>query len=71
MTPSPIAPNRLRWRKASRSSNGGGQCVEAAADGTQIAIRDSKLDTTGCFPYLAVGATEWKGLLHTVQTLAE
>ena len=35
----------LRWRKSSYSGNGGGNCVEVAADGP-ILVRDSQ-DRTG------------------------
>jgi Domain of unknown function (DUF397) len=30
------------WRKASRSSNNGGNCVEVARVGDTVAVRDSK-----------------------------
>ncbi|NDU71183.1 DUF397 domain-containing protein [Actinomadura sp. DSM 109109] len=30
------------WRKASRSSNNGGNCVEVARVGEVVAVRDSK-----------------------------
>ncbi|MGI5207189.1 DUF397 domain-containing protein [Spirillospora sp. CA-108201] len=30
------------WRKASRSSNNGGNCVELARVGDAVAVRDSK-----------------------------
>ncbi|MGC4951923.1 DUF397 domain-containing protein [Actinomadura citrea] len=30
------------WRKASRSSNNGGDCVELARGGEVVAVRDSK-----------------------------
>lgn len=30
------------WRKASRSGNNGGACVETAALNRQVAVRDSK-----------------------------
>ena len=33
----------LSWRKSSRSGNNGGQCVEVAAPGNLVAIRDSKI----------------------------
>jgi hypothetical protein len=36
-----LDPSAASWRKSSRSS-GNGQCVEAAALGTRIAVRDSK-----------------------------
>lgn len=32
----------LTWRKSSYSGNNGGQCVEVAAPGGLVAVRDSK-----------------------------
>jgi hypothetical protein len=32
----------LTWRKSSYSGNNGGQCVEVAAPGDLVAVRDSK-----------------------------
>lgn len=32
----------LTWRKSSRSGNNGGQCIEVAAPGHLVAVRDSK-----------------------------
>ncbi|MGH8881859.1 MAG: DUF397 domain-containing protein [Stackebrandtia sp.] len=54
------------WRKA-EASVGNGNCVEVAPMATMVAIRDSKLDTTGDFPMLAVSATDWSGLLAAIQ----
>jgi hypothetical protein len=34
--------NEAQWRKASRSSDNGGHCVELASVGGIVAIRDSK-----------------------------
>jgi hypothetical protein len=42
MVSSPTGPFELRWRKASRSSAQGNDCVEVAANGLVIAVRDSK-----------------------------
>ncbi|MFD0556784.1 uncharacterized protein DUF397 [Stackebrandtia endophytica] len=55
------------WRKSSRSSNNG-NCVEVAPVSAVVAVRDSKLDTTGDFPYLTVSAAEWSTLLTTIRT---
>jgi hypothetical protein len=33
-----------------------------------VAIRDSKLDTTGDFPTLSMPATDWAGLLTAIRT---
>jgi hypothetical protein len=40
---------RLTWRKASKSGNGGGECVEigTTADGRCAGIRDSKSPERG------------------------
>lgn len=52
------------WRKAHHSGSGpDANCVEIARTGSTIAIRDSKLDTTGNFPTLVVPANEWNNLL--------
>ena len=32
----------VRWRKASRSSGGGNECVEVATKSRVVAVRDSK-----------------------------
>jgi hypothetical protein len=36
----------LNWRKASYSSNGGGNCVEVADHGNRVLVRDTKDRTT-------------------------
>ena len=57
------------WRKSTRSNgSGNGNCVEVASASATIALRDSKLDTTGDFPHLTVPAAEWAGFLTTVAT---
>ena len=57
------------WRKSARSNGSGGQnCVEVASASATIALRDSKLDTTGDFPHLTIPAAEWAGFLTTVTT---
>jgi uncharacterized protein DUF397 len=39
----PTAPADLAWRKSTRSSGGGSNCIEVARLPGHIAIRDSKL----------------------------
>lgn len=57
------------WRKSSRSNGSGGQnCVEATHIASIVAVRDSKLDTSGDFPHLAVSGTDWTGLLAEIRT---
>lgn len=41
MTPTSPGPRRIVWRKSSHSGSGD-QCVEVAALGRHIAVRDSK-----------------------------
>lgn len=41
----------MRWRKASRSSNNGGACVEVASLPDAIAVRDSKAPETGMLTF--------------------
>lgn len=54
-----------RWRKSSRSGNGGANCVEVATSqsGT-VAVRDSK-DPHG--PVLAVAPTGWRNFIADVK----
>lgn len=50
-------PARLDWFKSSYSSGEGGACVEVAADGTAVRVRDSKERSTG--PQLAFTRGAW------------
>jgi len=56
----------LRWRTASFSGNGGGNCVEVGqgADGA-ILVRDTKDDTNG--PVHRYTADEWRAFLAGVR----
>lgn len=56
------------WFKSSRSGGSGGNCVEAASLLDSVAVRDSKLDTTGDFPVLTMTSSDWSALLHTVRS---
>jgi hypothetical protein len=58
-TPQP----RPRWRRAARSGSNG-NCVEITADGTAIAIRDSR-DPHG--PRLIFTPDRWKTFTTTVK----
>ncbi|MFI6451245.1 DUF397 domain-containing protein [Streptosporangium amethystogenes] len=54
------------WRKSSRSSDNGGQCVEVAANLPEVvAIRDSK-DPNG--PKLLLTPTGWDTFVHRIKT---
>lgn len=55
----------LRWRKASRSSGTGSECVEVADLGRGTAVRDSK-DPDG--PALKFGPGEWTAFAARVKT---
>ncbi|HEY1918275.1 MAG TPA: DUF397 domain-containing protein [Streptosporangiaceae bacterium] len=53
------------WRKSSRSSGNGGECVEVAAQAESVvAVRDSK-NPTG--PVLAFPASQWRTFTHQVK----
>lgn len=47
----------LKWRKASYSSNGGGNCVEVAGQTGRVLVRDTK-DRTG--PVLRFSPAAWR-----------
>lgn len=55
------------WRASTRTGNNG-NCVEVAQVATVVAVRDSKLPTTGDFPALAVNSGDWAGLLAEIRT---
>ncbi|MDA1368168.1 DUF397 domain-containing protein [Glycomyces algeriensis] len=54
------------WKKSSRS--GTGNCVEVAPVAATVAVRDSKLPTTGDFPHLLLDTATWSGLLTAIKT---
>jgi hypothetical protein len=54
-------PARLVWFKSSYSGNEGGECLEAAADGTTVRVRDSKERGDG--PQLAFTHDAWVGFV--------
>ena len=57
---STVDTENLRWRKSSRSSGQGGQCVEVADDGVRWYVRDSKDPDGGV---LTVSGTAWRAFL--------
>jgi hypothetical protein len=70
-TPANIDLTVVRWRKGSRSSGQGSNCVEIAdldskitGGAPMIAIRDSKNPATGVF---VLSQTDWADLAHTVK----
>ncbi|MFC4053040.1 DUF397 domain-containing protein [Actinomadura syzygii] len=54
----------LQWRKSSRSTNNGGDCVELVAAAEVVAVRDSK-DPDG--PKLVVTRRAFAGLLSDLK----
>jgi len=57
--------SRLAWRKASRSSSNGGNCVEVARNLPGIvAVRDSK-NPDG--PKLVIPAADWQAFTASVK----
>ena len=57
-------PSRTRWRKPARSGSNG-NCVEIAATGTAIAVRDSR-DPHG--PRLAFTPGQWRAFTIAIRT---
>lgn len=57
------------WRKSTRSNSGADQnCLEAGTcPHLGIAIRDSKLPTTGTYPTLAVSPSDWDGMIAAIR----
>ncbi|MER5826521.1 DUF397 domain-containing protein [Streptomyces mirabilis] len=53
-------PARLVWFKSSYSGNEGGECLEVAADGTTVRVRDSKERSDG---QLAFTRGAWAGFV--------
>lgn len=53
------------WRKSSRSTENGGQCVEVAAAEGWAAIRDSKNPTGGA---LVLSSPAWAGFRTAVKS---
>lgn len=54
-----------RWRKASRSTENGGDCMELAAAPGRIAIRDSK---DPCGPKILLSHDAFRRLAETIKS---
>jgi hypothetical protein len=54
-------PTQLSWFKSTYSSGEGGECIEVAADGTAVRVRDSKERSGG--PQLAFTRGAWAGFV--------
>jgi hypothetical protein len=52
------------WRKASRSDNKGGECVEVAMTSQVVAVRDSKNPAGGL---LAVTPDSWRAFTDSLR----
>lgn len=50
------------WRKASRSGNQGGNCVEARAHEGAVEVRDTKLGDDS--PIVTFSPNDWRALLR-------
>lgn len=61
----PMEFTRVAWRKSSRSSASGDDCVEVAAIAPVVAVRDSK-DPDG--PKLILDGAAWRTLNHRIKT---
>ncbi|MEV6985499.1 DUF397 domain-containing protein [Sphaerisporangium sp. NPDC051017] len=55
----------IAWRKSSRSTGNGSDCVEVALGDTSIAIRDSKNPQQA---FHLFGRTEWKAFLEHMRS---
>ncbi|MDL4774983.1 MULTISPECIES: DUF397 domain-containing protein [Thermomonosporaceae] len=58
--------NNTRWRKSSRSSDQGDQCVEVASTSGAMAVRDSK-DAEG--PILFIDHRDFQRLASAIKSL--
>lgn len=59
-----IHPSPALWRKSSRSGGDSGQCVEVAALGRRVGLRDSK-DPHG--PVLSFSTDAWRAFAARVK----
>ena len=61
-------PSSATWRKSSRSTSGGGNCVEVACVDRLVLVRDSKAATEGAV--LRFSAEEWTAFVRLVAATA-
>lgn len=59
--------NKAVWRKASRSTAEGDNCIEVAMASQMVALRDSK-DPNG--PMLIIGHTEFRQFTSVLKSLS-
>ncbi|GAA3952545.1 DUF397 domain-containing protein [Actinomadura viridis] len=59
-----IRGDGLDWRKSSASGEGGDDCVEVAATGRSVLVRDSHAPRAGT---LELGSAEWRTFLSRIQ----
>ena len=57
----------LNWRKASYSSNGGGECVEVADQEDRVLVRDTQARSG---PVLSFSLAAWRTFAGQVKTSA-
>lgn len=62
---SSLGQSHANWRKSSRSSTNGGECVEVAGLSGEIGVRDSK-DPDG--PKLAFTPAQWATFLSEAKS---
>ncbi|QFG23743.1 DUF397 domain-containing protein [Actinomadura sp. WMMB 499] len=53
----------LNWRKGSASREGG-ECVEVAATGASMLVRDSRDQDSGM---IELDPAQWRGLVHAIR----
>lgn len=63
---SAFPPANVAWRKGSRSSDSEA-CVELAASGGTLFVRDSKAPEDG---FLRLGTAEWQAVAERVRALS-
>ncbi|WP_157430971.1 DUF397 domain-containing protein [Actinomadura macra] len=54
----------LNWRKGSASAEGASECVEVAALGPSVLVRDSHDHAAGM---LSLNSTQWRALVHAIR----